>query len=660
MGKKRACILALCVVVILACVGIFESTAGIELNSKNSAENLSKALMEDPLVIIRFEKNPLYISPREKFKVFFQGMPGREGDTLCLCRIGSKDEEHITCLPLQGKSEGMLEFAIPEEAGDYEIRAWSEGKTKLMAVSEKLKVEWGPAILCTEFTEFCIDFGTTFNLFYSGTPGFSDDNIEMYLVRNGKKEMVHHQSLGWAKSNLIVLPAPTVPGEYHVSLWAKGKTVELARSHPLYVNWTLPSLMPVLLPPNEQGERKLLLEFSGTPGHRWDWIGLFKAGSKELSVQEYGLYEFENEGSLEFDVPEKSGFYEFRLYSDRTLVHTSPAINSRTGEVTASKGNQTYPARNDTPLCLKAYTGGSKVFLEWTPPDSSVQVKSYRIYRRKHKEAEFTSLVELAPSDLSYLDSEVSLEEVLFYRVAPLNEAGIELKVSNVALVLSKELSLQVSLPPQTWCREYSFSGKVLRGSKVWLNEREIAVHPAGNFLASLELLPGSNLIKVRTKSKTGEVLETPYQLELMARNEDPPTPVKKVLILLKIGNRYARVNDQPVELDLAPFIYQGRTLVPFRFIGESLGAEVGFTTDSSGRVVRVSYTLGETYVMLFIGRREALVNGKSFELDAPPRILHGRTIIPIRFTSEALGCEVLWNPETQEITIHFPVLHPV
>lgn len=45
------------------------------------------------------------------------------------------------------------------------------------------------------------------------------------------------------------------------------------------------------------------------------------------------------------------------------------------------------------------------------------------------------------------------------------------------------------------------------------------------------------------------------------------------VSINLVIGEKTARVNGSPVSLDAAPVIVNGRTLVPLRFIGESLGA---------------------------------------------------------------------------------------
>ncbi|MEX0766377.1 MAG: copper amine oxidase N-terminal domain-containing protein [bacterium] len=60
-------------------------------------------------------------------------------------------------------------------------------------------------------------------------------------------------------------------------------------------------------------------------------------------------------------------------------------------------------------------------------------------------------------------------------------------------------------------------------------------------------------------------------------------------LVELKIGSRIARVNDRPVTLDVPATILRGRTLVPLRFISESLGASVEYREES--RTVVISTT---------------------------------------------------------------------
>jgi len=128
-----------------------------------------------------------------------------------------------------------------------------------------------------------------------------------------------------------------------------------------------------------------------------------------------------------------------------------------------------------------------------------------------------------------------------------------------------------------------------------------------------------------------------------------------KITIVLTIASKNAYVNQQLVVLDVAPFIDSGRTFVPFRFVGESLGAEVGYTTNSSGRVATVTYKVGSTSIILYIGKKEATVNGRTVYLDVAPQIVQGRTVIPLRFVTEALGCKVDWDGQKMQVTIEYP-----
>lgn len=56
--------------------------------------------------------------------------------------------------------------------------------------------------------------------------------------------------------------------------------------------------------------------------------------------------------------------------------------------------------------------------------------------------------------------------------------------------------------------------------------------------------------------------------------------------IFLAVGNNAALVNQTMVTLNVAPFIYKGRVLVPVRFISQSLGAQVYW--DEQLRIVNI------------------------------------------------------------------------
>lgn len=98
---------------------------------------------------------------------------------------------------------------------------------------------------------------------------------------------------------------------------------------------------------------------------------------------------------------------------------------------------------------------------------------------------------------------------------------------------------------------------------------------------------------------------------------------------------------------DVPPIIEDGRTLVPLRTIFEALGAMVEWDGDTQ----TVTAVKGDTEVKLVIGG-QAFKNGIPVSLDVPARIISDRTMVPLRFVAEAMGCAVEWDNDTQTINI--------
>ena len=108
--------------------------------------------------------------------------------------------------------------------------------------------------------------------------------------------------------------------------------------------------------------------------------------------------------------------------------------------------------------------------------------------------------------------------------------------------------------------------------------------------------------------------------------------------IVMTIGSSDFVVNNDVVNVpDAAPYIANDRTYVPFRALGEALGAEVEWDNDAR----TVTYTLGKTEVVMTIGETTYTVNGEEKTMDVAPEITNDRTYVPVRFVGEALGFKV-------------------
>ncbi|MBS3975446.1 MAG: hypothetical protein KGZ75_01745 [Syntrophomonadaceae bacterium] len=120
--------------------------------------------------------------------------------------------------------------------------------------------------------------------------------------------------------------------------------------------------------------------------------------------------------------------------------------------------------------------------------------------------------------------------------------------------------------------------------------------------------------------------------------------------IFLTIGRPTAFVGQTAHTLDAAPFLtQQGRTMLPFRFLGEALGAQVGWDQATQA----VTYRLRGREVVLVIGEPLAKVNGKPVSLEVAPQLVNGRTMVPLRAVGELLGARFEWQEATQTVIVH-------
>ncbi|MGI6751157.1 MAG: copper amine oxidase N-terminal domain-containing protein [Anaerovoracaceae bacterium] len=129
-----------------------------------------------------------------------------------------------------------------------------------------------------------------------------------------------------------------------------------------------------------------------------------------------------------------------------------------------------------------------------------------------------------------------------------------------------------------------------------------------------------------------------------------------KESLVFQIGNSKASSKGEIAYIDeenkdVAPFIDENsRTMIPVRFIAESLGASVNW--DPKERTVTIN--LSDRRVVMKIGERNYTINGVGSIMDTAPIIVSGwqRTVVPARFVAEALGRAVEWDEVNKLILI--------
>lgn len=126
-----------------------------------------------------------------------------------------------------------------------------------------------------------------------------------------------------------------------------------------------------------------------------------------------------------------------------------------------------------------------------------------------------------------------------------------------------------------------------------------------------------------------------------------PPAPEFNVFMF--IGSNSYVADGQPGSMDVAPFIEDGRTFVPVRFVAEAFGAEADWGP-KDGATEWVTLTNGDMVITITIGEYTIeVVNGDETETvvsDVVAFIRDGRTFLPLRAIGEIFGAEFDWGPK--------------
>lgn len=107
-------------------------------------------------------------------------------------------------------------------------------------------------------------------------------------------------------------------------------------------------------------------------------------------------------------------------------------------------------------------------------------------------------------------------------------------------------------------------------------------------------------------------------------------------------------LNNQVLRTEVSPIQQNGRVLVPMRSIFESLGAKVSYNALNGA----IAATKNGTIVRMAMGSRNATVNNLPIKLDVAAKAYNGRTLVPLRFVSEAMGANVNYNSSARAVMI--------
>ncbi len=115
--------------------------------------------------------------------------------------------------------------------------------------------------------------------------------------------------------------------------------------------------------------------------------------------------------------------------------------------------------------------------------------------------------------------------------------------------------------------------------------------------------------------------------------------------VVMKINRNTAFKNTKTVKVDegntqVTPMIVNGKTLVPARFVSESLGADVMWNDRTfTATVIKEGVT-----IVIKPGENKMTVNGVEKTLQTGAFLQHDRIFLPLRDIAESLGKKVSWD----------------
>ena len=345
---------------------------------------------------------------------------------------------------------------------------------------------------------------------------------------------------------------------------------------------------------------------------------------------------------------------------------------------------------------------GSTVILNWQ--DNSDNESGFKIWR----ETEDSSFMQIGTTDantVSYTDTGLSGPGALVgectYRVCAYNSAGN----SNYSNEASIELMRVIELTPRP-SKPFNLTAEAVSDNSIkliWKNANpqdgiEIQRQESGGDFDKIAELAGVDNSYIDTGLSAGQRYtyrlrafnngDTPAARSYSLYSDEasamipaapgtspgaspgtspgisPGTSMSDKTVLrfyISSGEYYVQEPYQTASrvqtMDTAPMIFGGRTLLPIRYVSEPLGAAVSW----DATLDQVTVQLGDKHIALWINNGTARVNGAETPIDpanpevTPIIIPPGRTMLPLRFIAENLGCRVEWNAELREAMVIYP-----
>lgn len=131
-----------------------------------------------------------------------------------------------------------------------------------------------------------------------------------------------------------------------------------------------------------------------------------------------------------------------------------------------------------------------------------------------------------------------------------------------------------------------------------------------------------------------------------------PGAESNAVTAIYTIGSTSYKVNGETRTAEVAPYVENGRTYLPVRYVAEALGvtpANILFDKATS----MVTLIKGDRVVQLKLKTNQLTINGSTINMDVKAVTKANRTVLPIAWVGKALDATVMYDAAAKTVTVN-------
>ncbi len=115
-------------------------------------------------------------------------------------------------------------------------------------------------------------------------------------------------------------------------------------------------------------------------------------------------------------------------------------------------------------------------------------------------------------------------------------------------------------------------------------------------------------------------------------------------------GNIFSlKIDGSYLNCVVPPIVFNDYSVVPARDVFEKMGAKVDWSPVNQ----KVTVVYDGTKIELYINNKVVKKNGVKETMPIPPKLINGKTMIPVRYVAESLGFDVNFDSKTDTIIIN-------